>query len=122
MAEIKQNIAALKKKRQSRENKLARLAKCITDSKHESKVVIKEIDEINGEIRRLELQELSEKLAENGITIDDVAAAIAEGSIKKTAPKVEIEKGDVSVEVTNGDTYSTVNNTKEVRSSEISGS
>ena len=122
MAEIKKKIAALKKKRQSRENKLARLAKRIADSKHESKVVIKEINEIDGEIHQLELQELSEKLAENGITTDDVAAAIAEGSIKKTTPKVETEKGEVSGEVTNGDTYSTENNIKEAKSNEISGS
>lgn len=122
MAEIKQKIAALKKKRQSRENKLARLAKRITDSKHESKSVIKEINEIDGEIHRLELQELSEKLAENGITTDDVAAAIAEGSIKKTAPTVETEKGEVSGEVTNGNTDSTENNIKEAKSNEISGS
>lgn len=112
MAEIKQKIDALKKKILARENKLAKLDKRIYDSKREYKAVAKEIDELNDDIRKLELERLSVTLEQNGITADDVAAAIADGSIKKTTSETEIAdltKNDNSVsgEDANGATYIT---------------
>lgn len=119
MAEIKQKIAALKKKILTRENKLAKLNKRISDSKHDYKIVSKEIDGLNEEIRRLELEQLSVTLEQNGITADDIAAAIAEGSIKKTLPEAQ---NVVSGEGKNGDTYITENSKKEDTVNEVSGS
>lgn len=127
MAEVTQKIAALKKKIVSRKNKLEKLDKRITASKSEYKSVKKEIDDLNDEIRRLELEQLSETLEQNGITAADITAAIADGSIKKTAPETEsteLTKNDnfVSGKVANGDTYITEKSSKEDAANEISGS
>lgn len=89
MAEVKQKITALKIKISKREDKLARIDKRIFGLKADYKAVKKDIDELNDEVRRLELQQLSDTLERNGITANDVAAAIADGSIKKTAPAAE---------------------------------
>ena len=47
------------------------------------------------EIRRIELEQLSATLKENGITADDISAAIADGTI--------IKKKTVAEEVTDAD-------------------
>lgn len=127
MADIKQKIAALKKKIVSRKNRLVKLEKRISDFKSEYKSVKKEIDDLNDEIRRFELEQLSETLELNGITAADVTAAIADGSIKKTVPETDCEElakddNSVSGEKTSSDTYSTENSSKEDTVNEVSGS
>lgn len=100
MAEITQKISALKKKISARKNKLSTLEQRISNSKREYKSLKKEIGELNEEIRRFELERLSETLEQNGITADDIAAAIAKGSIKKTALETEdtlLEKDNTAV-------------------------
>lgn len=127
MAEVTQKIAALKKKIVSRQNRLDKLDVRISAYKNEYKSITREIAELNEEIHRLELEQLSETLKMNGITAADVTAAIADGSIKKTAPETEsteLTKNDnfVSGKVANGDTYITENSSKEDAANEISGS
>lgn len=89
MAEISQKIAALKKKISARENKREKLVIRISVLKHNCKIVSKELSALNDEIQKLELEQLSENLKKNGITANDVAAAIADGIIKKNVSKAE---------------------------------
>lgn len=89
MAEVNQKAVALNVKIAKREEKLAKLDKRIFQLKSDYKAVKKEIDELKEEARRLELEQLAKALEKSGITANDVAAAIADGSIKKAAPAAE---------------------------------
>lgn len=124
MAEVTQKIAALKKKIAARQNRLDKLAERISAYKSEYKSIAREIAELNEEIHRLELEQLSETLKQNGITTADITAAIADGSIKKTALETESTEltENVSGAETSGDTYITENASKEDKANEISGS
>lgn len=126
MAEVTQKNAALKKKIAARQNRLDKLDVRISAYKSEYKSITREIAELNEEIHRLELEQLSETLKQNGITAADITAAIADGSIKKTAPKAESadlarDDNSFSGEETSCDTYIT-ENSKEENVNEISGS
>ena len=94
MQEIKQKITALKNKIHSREVKLNKLNQRISDAKSNRKAVLKEINELINEIHKLEIEQLSETLEKNGITADDVAAAIAQGNIRNTVPEPEKKVSD----------------------------
>lgn len=119
MTEVKQKITALKTKISKREDKLARIDKRIVDLKKDYKAVKKEIDDLNDEIRGLELAQLSETLERNGITADDVAAAIADGSIKKTVSEA---KDTALSETKDGASEVSDNSEKEDLEDEVSGS
>lgn len=110
MAEVTQKIAALKKKIAARQNRLDKLDERISAYKSEYKSIAREIAELNEEIHRLELEQLSETLKQNGITTADITAAIADGSIKKTALETESTEltENVSGAETSGDTYEPV--------------
>ena len=96
MAEINhQRITALKNKILARESKLAKLERRMSVYKDECKALQREINALNDEIRRIELEQLSATLKENGITADDISAAIADGTI--------IKKKTVAEEVTDAD-------------------
>lgn len=89
MAEVNQKAAALSVKIAKREEKLEKIDKKIYEFKRTYKAVKREINELKEEARRLELEQLANTLVKNGFTANDVAAAIADGSIKKTAPAAE---------------------------------
>lgn len=119
MANVNQKIVALNVKIAKREDKLARIDKRIFDLKAEYKALKKDIDDLKNEVQRLELQQLSETLERNGITASDIAAAIADGSIKKTVSNAE---NLASGEVKNGVAEVTDDSEKEDTVNEVSGS
>lgn len=119
MAEVNQKIVALNVKIAKREDKLARIDKRIFGLKAEHKALKKDIDDLKNEVQRLELQQLSDTLEKNGITASDIAAAIADGSIKKTFFNAE---NSASGKVKNSIVEVTGNSEKEDTANEVSGS
>ena len=105
MAETNQKITALKNKILARESKLAKLERRMSVYKDECKALQREINALNDEIRRIELEPLSAPLKENGITADDISAAIADGTIIKKKKTVAEEVTDADEK--NGATYIT---------------
>lgn len=98
MAEVNKKAAALNVKIAKCKEKLGKIDKQICEFKRTYKAVEKEIDELKEEARRLELEQLASTLEKNGFTANDIAAAIADGSIKKTAPAAE-KAGNTEKEV-----------------------
>lgn len=79
-------IAKLREKAEQKSIQLMEISKNIAKSKEQMKVLKKDIANLNGRISALEMKQLSETLANNGITKADIEAAIAAGQLKKSEP------------------------------------
>ncbi len=76
-------ISKLREKSEQKTMQLMEISDNIAKSKEQIKVLKKDIAYLNEQIAALEMKQLSETLASNGITKADIEAAIAAGQFKK---------------------------------------
>ena len=76
-------ISKLREKSEQKTMQLMEISDNIAKSKEQIKVLKKDIACLNEQIAALEMKQLSETLASNGITKADIEAAIAAGQFKK---------------------------------------
>ena len=74
-------IAALKKKIEIKEKQLKSKQELAVRSKEAAKEIKREIELLNNELVKGEMQEMMELMGEKNLNIDDVKAAIASGAI-----------------------------------------
>lgn len=122
MPETEKKISQLRKKIAAKESRCQKLTERITQAKSESKLIRKEIDEMTAEVRMLELNQLGDALTQNGITAEEIQAAIAAGLFEKPATKTDT--ADCAICSTNENAADTAEepNKQEVTENEASGS
>ncbi len=74
-------IAALEKKRDIKQKRLQSRIKAVEKSKETIKQLKNELLQIENEIAKEEMLEMTELMSKNHLSIDDVKAAISSGSI-----------------------------------------
>lgn len=122
MPETEKKISQLRKKIAAKESRCQKLIERITQAKSEIKLIRKEIDEMTAEVRMLELNQLGDALTQNGITAEEIQAAIAAGLFEKPATKTDT--ADCAICSTNENAADTAaeQNEQEVTENEASGS
>lgn len=124
MPETEKKISQLRKKISAKESRCQKLIERITQAKSEIKLIRKEIDEMTAEVRMLELNQLGDALTQNGITAEEIQAAIAAGLFEKSATKTDT--ADCAICSTNEnaaeETIEAEQNEQEVTENEVSGS
>ena len=127
MPTFNDRLRTQRKKLSEKENQLEKLVKGIETARENIKAVNKEIADIKDEIQMLETRILTDTIANKGITIEEIAAAIEAGWFDKAETEKPPDTTDTSVE-NNCATYSTntedseTKSEKEVLDDEVSSS
>lgn len=125
MPTFNDRLKTQRKKLSDKEKQLEKLVKGIETARENVKAVNKEIADIKEEIQVLETRILTDTIANKGISIEEIAAAIEAGWFDKAETEKPPDTTDTLVE-NNCATYSTNNSEtksdKEVLDDEISSS
>lgn len=116
MAAISDKINSLREKISAKEKKLFSNQVQLKAAKVSIKALKKEIADIKTEIHKLQMQQLSETLSQNGISTEEIEQAIAAGIFEKPKPVIPTSETEQRA------TYSTTENEQEVTKNEVSSS
>ena len=89
-------ITALKKKIEIKEGQLKSKEELAVRCKEAVKEIKHELELLNNELAKEEMQEMIDLMGENDLDMDDVRAAIVSGVIVSTKPKEKVKKTEKS--------------------------
>ena len=118
MPTFNDRLRTQRKKLSDKEKQLEKLVKGIETARENIKAVNKEIADIKEEIQVLETRILTDTIANKGISIEEIAAAIEAGWFDKTETEKPPDENCATYSTNNSET----NSDKEVLDDEISGS